>query len=201
MCHKLTYSTGKDTMLIGYARVSTTEQNPQLQIEALKAAGCEKIFTDEGVSGSKADRPKLNAALEQCRAGDVLMVWRLDRLGRNLGHLIKAVTDLGDRGVDFRSLKEAIDTSSAAGKLIFHVMGAMAEFERDLIRDRTNAGLASAKARGKLGGRKKKLLAADLKMGLALAKDPSLTVMEICEKLGCSRSTFYREIAPKVKGV
>ena len=182
-------------MLIGYARVSTQDQTLDLQSDALTAAGCEKIFTDEGVSGSKTDRPGLNEALEYVRKGDVLVVWRLDRLGRSLPHLIQIVTDLGDRGVDFKSLKETIDTSSPAGKLVFHMMGAMAEFERDLIRERTNAGLAAARARGRNGGRPSVLTPEQVKMARALYGEKSLTVVQICKQLGCSRATFYRQVA------
>ena len=182
-------------MLIGYARVSTQDQTLDLQSDALTAAGCEKIFTDEGVSGSKTDRLGLNEALEYVRKGDVLVVWRLDRLGRSLPHLIQVVTELGDRGVDFKSLKEAIDTSSSAGKLVFHMMGAMAEFERDLIRERTNAGLAAARARGRKGGRPSVLTPEQVKIGKTLYGEKSLTVSQICKQLGCSRATFYRQVA------
>jgi DNA invertase Pin-like site-specific DNA recombinase len=182
-------------MLIGYCRVSTSDQTLDLQSDALKAAGCEKVFKDEGVSGSKSDRPGLNEALEFARKGDTLVVWRLDRLGRSLPHLIEVVNGLADRGVEFRSLKETIDTSTAGGKLVFHVMAAMAEFERDLIRERTNAGLAAAKARGRNGGRPKALSDSQVTMGRALAKNPDLTIAQICEQLGCSRATYYRQIA------
>jgi DNA invertase Pin-like site-specific DNA recombinase len=184
-------------MLIGYYRFSTNDQTGDLQIDALKAAGCEKIFGDEGVSGSKTDRPQLNAALDQLRKGDTLVVWRLDRLGRSLPHLIEVVNGLNARGVDFKSLREAIDTSSASGKLVFHVMAAMAEFERDLIRERTNAGLASARARGRLGGRPKALTPDKVKMARALYDAKTLTVAQICEQVGCSRATFYKQVAPK----
>jgi DNA invertase Pin-like site-specific DNA recombinase len=186
-------------MKVGYARVSTQDQHLDLQLDALKAAGCEKIFTDEGISGSKTDRPGLNEALEYCRKGDVLVVWKLDRLGRSLAHLIEVVTGMGDRGVDFKSLQEAIDTSTPSGKLVFHMMGAMAEFERDLIRERTNAGLAAARARGRNGGRPQTLTSAQVAIGRSLAANPDLTVNQICEQLGCSRATYYRQIAPLVK--
>jgi DNA invertase Pin-like site-specific DNA recombinase len=182
-------------MLIGYARISTHDQTLSLQMDALNAAGCEKIFTDEGISGSKTDRPGLNEALEYARNGDTITVWRLDRLGRSLPHLIEVVNGLADRGVEFKSLKETIDTSTAGGKLVFHVMAAMAEFERDLIRERTNAGLAAAKARGRNGGRPHALTADQIKMGRTLAASPDLTVNQICEQLGCSRATYYRQIA------
>jgi len=168
-----------------------------LQLDGLKAASCEKIFTDEGISGSKSDRPGLNKALEFCRQGDTLVVWKLDRLGRSLGHLIEAVKGLGDRGVEFKSVQETIDTSTPGGKLVFHIFCSMAEFERDLIRERTNAGLAAAKSRGRNGGRPQALTHEKLKMGQALSNSPDLTVNEICEQLGCSRATYYRQVAKR----
>src|SRR3954453_22725807 len=139
-------------MLIGYARVSTTDQTLALQQDALTTAGCERIFTDTA-SGSKTDRPGLVEALTYARPGDTLVVWRLDRLGPSLKHLIETVTHLQETGIHFRSLQEQIDTGSSGGKLIFHVFGALAEFERDLIRERTKAGLVAARARGRVGGR------------------------------------------------
>src|SRR5688572_29979249 len=139
-------------MLIGYARVSTNDQNLDLQRSALQNAGCEQIFTDR-VSGTKAERKGLTEALSHLRAGDTLVVWRLDRLGRSLRHLIDTVAALSARGVGFRSLQEQIDTTTSGGKLVFHVFGALAEFERDLIRERTEAGLTAARARGRHGGR------------------------------------------------
>lgn len=139
--------------LIGYARVSTAEQDTALQTDALRKAGCDRIFEDT-VSGAKADRPGLTAALAYVREGDALAVWRLDRLGRSLPHLIETVGALDARGVGFRSLTEAIDTTTSGGRLIFHVFGALGQFERDLIRERTKAGLTAAAARGRKGGRK-----------------------------------------------
>jgi DNA invertase Pin-like site-specific DNA recombinase len=186
-------------MLIGYARVSTADQNSELQIDALEKVGCEKIFIDEGVSGSKTDRPQLNKALEHCRKGDTIVVWKLDRLGRSLPHLLEIVGGLADRGVQFKSIQETIDTSTPGGKLVFHVFCSLAEFERDLIRERTNAGLAAARARGRVGGRPSSLSAEKVKMGKALGSDPDLTVKQICEQLGCSRATYYRQIAPLLK--
>lgn len=138
--------------IIGYARVSTADQNPEAQIDALRQAGCARVFTDHA-SGAQASRPQLDAALDYLREGDTLTVWRLDRLGRSLPHLIEVVQALGDRGVEFRSLSEAIDTTTPTGRLLFHVAGAFAQFERDLIRERTNAGLVAARARGRQGGR------------------------------------------------
>jgi Resolvase, N terminal domain len=133
--------------LLGYARVSTTDQQPQLQVDALERAGCYRVFT-ETASGARADRPTLEQLLDQLRPGDTLVVWKLDRLGRSLRHLVDTVTGLADRGIGFRSLQEAIDTTTPGGKLVFHIFAALAEFERDLIRERTAAGLAAARARG-----------------------------------------------------
>ena len=139
--------------LIGYARVSTSEQDLALQLDALHAAGAARIFEDRGVSGAKTDRPGLNQALAFLRDGDTLVVWKLDRLGRSMTHLLAAVADLEARGIGFRSLTEQIDTTTPTGRLVFHVFGALGQFERDLIRERTNAGLAAAAARGRRGGR------------------------------------------------
>jgi DNA invertase Pin-like site-specific DNA recombinase len=138
--------------LLGYARVSTTDQHPDLQVDALTQAGCYRVFTD-CASGARTDRPQLTAVLDQLRPGDTLLVWKLDRLGRSLRHLVDTVTELADRGVGFRSLQESIDTTTPGGKLVFHVFAALAEFERDLVRERTTAGLAAARARGRIGGR------------------------------------------------
>ena len=143
-------------MKIGYARVSTIEQNVDLQVDALKKAGCKKIYIDKA-SGAKADRPELTRALEQLREKDCLVVWRLDRLGRSLKHLIQVVEDLESKGIGFLSIQEGLNTSTNGGKLIFHIFGALAEFERRLIQERTKAGLEAARARGRKGGRKKKL--------------------------------------------
>src|SRR3954449_4124983 len=139
-------------MLIGYARISTIDQTLALQRDALTAAGCEQLYTDT-VSGSVTERPGLTQALSHLRAGDTLVVWRLDRLGRSLPHLIETVSQLQQQGIGFRSLQEQIDTTTSGGKLVFHVFGALAEFERDLIRERTHAGLAAARKRGRLFGR------------------------------------------------
>src|SRR4051812_2401631 len=180
-------------MLIGYARVSTLDQTLALQQDALTVAGCEHIYTDT-VSGSVTDRPGLTQALSHLRAGDTLVVWRLDRLGRSLAHLIDTVKQLQERGVGFRSLQEQIDTTTSGGKLVFHVFGALAEFERDLIRERTHAGLAAARARGRLFGRPKVLSPRKMEQLRTLAKDERNTVTEICQTLGISRATFYRYI-------
>ena len=143
-------------MLIGYARVSTAEQNLDLQTDALNRAGCEKLFTDKA-GGARAERPGLDQALAHLRKGDTLVVWKLDRLGRSIRHLIETVGQLQERKVGFRSLQESIDTTTSGGKLVFHVFAALAEFERDIIRERTRAGLDAARARGKRGGRPRKL--------------------------------------------
>ena len=180
-------------MLIGYARVSTHEQTLTLQQDALEKAGCEKIFTDK-VSGTKAERKGLTEALSHLRAGDTLVVWRLDRLGRSLRHLIDTITALDERGVGFKSLTENIDTTTSGGKLVFHIFGALAEFEREIIRERTQAGLASARSRGKVGGRPKALTPKEVQILRNMANDPSLTVADICKTLGIGRTTFYRYV-------
>ena len=178
-------------MLIGYARISTIDQTLALQQDALTQAGCQELYTDTA-SGASTDRPGLAQALSHLRSGDTLVVWRLDRLGRSLPHLIDTVFELARRGVGFRSLQEQIDTTTSGGKLVFHVFGALAEFERDLIRERTQAGLAAARARGRLFGRPRRLTAQQVKQLRSLAQDKRNTVAEICQTLGISRSTFYR---------
>jgi len=179
-------------MLIGYARVSTTEQTLALQRDALKSAGCAKIFTDTA-SGSTTERKGLDEAFSQLRAGDVLVVWRLDRLGRSLRHLIETITALNDQGIGFKSLTEQIDTTTSGGKLIFHIFGALAEFERDIIRERTQAGLQAARARGRKGGRPK-LSGTDRKVELArkLYEERKTPINDICRGLNISRATLYR---------
>jgi len=181
-------------MLIGYARVSTTDQTFALQQDALTAAGCDRIFSDTG-SGSRTDRPGLIEALSYVRTGDTLVVWRLDRLGRSLAHLIQTVTELQERGVFFRSVQEQLDTSTSGGKLVFHVFGALAEFERDLVRERTMAGLAAARARGRFGGRPRKLSPNKLRQLRTLVADRRNAVSAICKTLRISRSTFYRNMS------
>jgi len=180
-------------MLIGYVRVSTDDQNLDLQRDALKQAGCEQVYEDR-VSGTKARRPGLEQALSHLRAGDTLVVWRLDRLGRSLRHLIDTVTDLQEKGIGFKSLQESIDTTTSGGKLVFHIFGALAEFEREIIRERTQAGLQSARARGKRGGRPKALTEKQVEILNHLAADKSRSVDEICKTLGISRMTFYRYV-------
>ncbi len=185
-------------MLIGYERVSTDDQNLNLQHDALKEAGCEKIFSDK-MSGVKADRPGLKEAFDYVRSGDTLVVWRLDRLGRSLKDLIALVEDLEQRQIGFCSLQESIDTTTSGGKLIFHMFGALAEFERNLIRERTQAGLQAARARGRKGGRRQKLTAQQIDVGRSLAADQTRSVSSICEHLNISRPTYYRYIHPEVK--
>ncbi len=180
-------------MLIGYARVSTDDQNLDLQRDALKTAGCEQIFTDR-VSGTKAERAGLKDALSHLRSGDTLVVWRLDRLGRSLRHLIDTVTDLEARGIGFKSLTENIDTTTSGGKLVFHIFAALAEFEREIIRERTKAGLTAARARGKSGGRPKALTQKQIQMLRNLAADPANSIDDICKTLGISRTTYYRYV-------
>jgi len=176
-------------MLIGYARVSTQDQHPELQVDALKAAGCEQVF-HEKITGKLAERPELDACLRTLRKGDTLIVWKLDRLGRSLKNLVEVIHTLEQRGVAFRSLTESIDTSSAGGKLIFHVFGALAEFEHSLIRERTMAGLAAARARGRRGGRKNKLSANDVRKAAAMLRDPMMTKTEVARHFQVSRVTL-----------
>ncbi len=181
-------------MLIGYARVSTGEQTLDLQLDALQKAGCAKTYR-ETASGAKAERPVLADVVGYLRPGDTLVVWRLDRLGRSLRHLIETVATLAERGIGFKSLTEQIDTTTSGGKLVFHVFGALAEFERDLIRERTHAGLAAARARGRTGGRPKKL--ADpkrLALARALYAGGQADIATICQTLGISRATLYRAL-------
>ena len=180
-------------MLIGYARVSTQEQDLALQLDALKAAGCQRTY-EERASGAQRDRPELKAALGYMREGDTLVVWKLDRLARSLKQLIDTVEDLGARGIGLRSLTEAIDTTTSGGKLIFHIFAALAEFERAVIRERTLAGLAAARARGRKGGRPPALAAKDLAAAKAMLRDPEITVGEIARRLNVAPSTLYRHL-------
>ncbi|OKP00819.1 recombinase family protein [Xenorhabdus eapokensis] len=175
--------------LIGYARVSTAEQDTALQTDALYKAGCDRVFQDT-VSGAKTDRPGLNATLAYLRDGDVLAVWRLDRLGRSLPHLIETIGTLEARGVGFRSLTENIDTTTSGGRLIFHVFGALGQFERDLIRERTKAGLMAAAARGRKGGRKPVVTADRLQRAHAYIAN-GLTVREAAARLKVGKTALY----------
>jgi len=176
-------------MLIGYARVSTQDQHPELQLDALKAAGCEQIF-HEKMTGKLAERPELDACLRTLRQGDTLVVWKLDRLGRSLKNLVEIIHGLEQRGVAFRSLTESIDTANASGKLIFHIFGALAEFEHSLILERTMAGLSAARARGRLGGRKTKLSLDDVRKAAAMLLDPMMTKAEVAKHFKVSRVTL-----------
>src|SRR5436305_14961175 len=182
-------------MLIGYARVSTQDQTLDLQTDALKHAGCEEIFIDT-TTGARLERPGLQAAMNHLRAGDTLVVWRLDRLGRTLKHLIATITDLSDKGIGFKSLQENMDTTTSGGKLIFHIFGALAEFEREVIRERTSAGLQAARVRGRLGGRPKIQTKDPKKIALAkqLYAEGNMPVHEVCETMHIGRSTLYRYI-------
>ena len=177
-------------MLIGYARVSTHDQNLDLQRDALKQAGCTKLVEDTA-SGKQTQRSGLDRARDLLRLGDTLVVWRLDRLGRTLRHLIELIGELEGQGIGFRSLQEAIDTTSPGGTLIFHIFGALAEFERNLIRERTRAGLEAARARGRRGGRRHKLDARKRAMAVELYRGKRHTVVEICGMVGISKPTLY----------
>lgn len=181
-------------MRIGYARVSTGDQNLDLQIDALQQAGCERVF-EEKVSGSKSDRPELERLLDQARPGDVVVIWKLDRLGRSLKHLVDLVSQLNERGIGLQSINDPIDTTNAQGKLIFNIFASLAEFERDLIAERTRAGLQSARARGRVGGRPKGLTSdAELKAvaAEALYREGKLSVVEIANNLSISKATLYK---------
>jgi|SRR5450631_737873 DNA invertase Pin-like site-specific DNA recombinase len=179
--------------LLGYARVSTTEQDASLQLDALKAAGCLKVFTDKA-SGSLDRRPQLDRLLDQLRPGDTIVVWRLDRLGRSLKHLIQLIEDLAEKEVGFRSLTEGMDTTTSRGKLVFSIFGALAEFERSLIRERTMAGLAAARSRGRVGGRPPVMTPEKIKVARDLYRAKELTVEEIAKTIGVSRKTVYRHL-------
>ncbi len=181
-------------MLIGYARVSTNEQNLDLQRDALRSAGVspKNIFTDR-ITGTKAERPGLEAALSHLREGDTFVVWRLDRLGRSLQHLIETVTALKQHNIAFKSITENIDTSTATGQLVFHLFGALAEFERNLITERTMAGLEAARARGRKGGRPRLTpSASQIAMAKKLYADQTNSIADICRTLHISRATLYR---------
>lgn len=181
-------------MLIGYARVSTDDQNLDLQRDALQAAGCERIFEDMA-SGAKADRTGMAELLAALRADDTVVIWRLDRLGRSLKNLIALVEHLEVAQVGLRSLQESIDTTSSGGRLVFHLFGALAEFERNLIRERTRAGMAAARARGRMGGRPKRLDPAKRALVLRLHQEEKHTIKEICQMMDISKSTLYNYLA------
>jgi len=179
--------------LLGYARVSTTDQDPSLQLDAFKEAGCGRVFTDHA-SGALDSRPQLDRLLDQLRSGDTVVVWRLDRLGRSLRHLIGLVEDLKAKGVGLRSLTEQIDTTTPGGKLIFSIFGALAEFERALIQERTLAGLVAARSRGRTGGRPPVMTPLKIKKAREMYEAGDYTVEAIAETLGVSRKTVYRHL-------
>lgn len=181
------------TTLIGYARVSTIDQNLDAQLDDLKQAGCLKIYTDKA-SGVNAERKGLFEALDYLRAGDVLVVKKLDRLGRSIKNLIELISQLSEKNIGFRSLSENIDTTTSGGKLIFHIFSALAEFECDIIRERTKAGLEAARKRGRNGGRPKKITIKKIDQIKALYETKKSTVAEICESFGISRSFFYKKV-------
>jgi DNA invertase Pin-like site-specific DNA recombinase len=185
-----------DTMRIGYARVSSDDQNLNLQRDALHQSSCERIY-EEKQSGAKTDRAELQRLFESLRAGDTVVVWRLDRLGRSLKNLIETVEKLEALDVGFQSLTENIDTTTTGGRLVFHIFAALAEFERTLIRERTQAGLKAARARGRQGGRPPVLSENKRKMAQALRDDPNQNIQTICKTLGISRTTFYRHTIDK----
>lgn len=179
-----------EVMKIGYARVSTADQHLRMQQDALKSSGCEEIYTDV-VSGVKTQRPGLDKALSYLREGDTLVVWKLDRLGRSIQHLIQMVNDLQKKKISFKSLQENIDTATSGGKLIFHLFSALAEFERDLIQERTQAGLKAARARGKMGGRPPLLDTRQINRMIEMYDEQKNTVAEICKIYNISRPSFY----------
>lgn len=178
-------------MLVGYARVSTQDQKPELQLDALRRADCERIF-EEKASGAQRDRPELKAALDYLREGDTLVVWKLDRLARSLKQLIETVEALEERHIGFRSLTENIDTTTPGGRLVFHIFGALAEFERSIIRERTSAGLAAARIQGKVGGRPPALCERDISAARAMLADANIPTKEVAKRLGVAVSTLYR---------
>jgi len=180
--------------LLGYSRISTMEQNSRLQTDALKAAGCYRVFTDTA-SGALRERRELAKLFDQARPGDTVVVWRLDRLGRSLRHLIDTVNALSERKVGFRSLTENIDTTTSGGKLVFHIFGALAEFERELIRERTQAGLAAARARGRNGGRPTVMPPDKVATARRMYDSKDYTVEAIAAVLGVSRASIYRHLA------
>lgn len=180
-------------MFVGYARVSTRDQSPAMQLDALKAAGCERTLMEKA-SGAQRDRPELTAALDYIRAGDTLVVWKLDRLARSVRQLVETAADLRAREIGPKVLTQQIDTTTAGGRLVFHVFAAMAEFERELTLERTHAGLVAAKALGRRGGRKLAMGAAEIKRAKAVLADPTITVEEVARQIGVQPSTLYQHI-------
>lgn len=181
-------------MIVGYARVSTQDQNPQLQLDALEKGRCEQVF-QEKATGKFRDRPELTACLRTLRKGDTLVVWKLDRLARSLKDLVEMIHDLEQRGVGFRSLTESIDTTTSGGRLVFHIFGALAEFEHSLIRERTVAGLVAARARGRKGGRKPRMSRTDVRKAAAMLTDPKITKAEVAKHFAVSRVTLNTSLS------
>lgn len=181
-------------MKIGYARVSREDQCLNLQLDALKADGCEKFFSDEGVSGAKASRPEWDKCLEHLREGDTLVIWKLDRAGRSTKHLIEVSELLESKGVALRSIQDQIDTSTPMGRFFFRTMASIAELERDIVRERTEAGLAAARARGRKGGRKPSITKGQILEAKRLATAGKLSINAICEQVGISRASYYRVV-------
>jgi DNA invertase Pin-like site-specific DNA recombinase len=180
-------------MLLGYARVSTDQQDHALQLDALRIAGCDKLFV-ETASGTRTDRPELAKALEQARQGDVLVVWRLDRLARSLRHLIDIADDLNRRGVALKSITESIDTKTPSGRFMFNILGALSSMEREIIVERTRAGLIAAASRGRRGGRPAGLDASKVRAAKAMLASGNMSAIEVAQQLGCAPSTLYRHL-------
>ncbi len=179
--------------MVGYARVSTRDQSPALQLDTLREAGCQRVFMEKA-SGAQRDRPELTAALDYIRDGDTLVVWKLDRLARSVRQLVETAEDLQQRGIGLKVLTQQIDTTTPGGRLVFHVFAAMAEFERELTLERTHAGLVAAKALGRRGGRKPAMGPAEVKRAKAMLTDPTITVEEVARQMGVQPSTLYRHI-------
>jgi DNA invertase Pin-like site-specific DNA recombinase len=190
----------ENIMLLGYARISTDQQDHALQLDALRAAGCDKVFVETG-SGTRTDRPKLAKALEHVRQDDVLVVWRLDRLARSLRHLIDIADDLNRRGVALKSITENIDTTTPSGRFMFNILGALSSMEREIIVERTRAGLIAAAARGRRGGRPAALDESKIRAAKAMLASGSMSAIEVAQQLGCAPSTLYRHLPGGRAGV
>lgn len=186
-----------EVMKVGYARVSTFEQDLDLQMDGLEKEGCDRIFCDQGESGAKGSRPEWDNCLDHLRKGDTLVIWKLDRASRSTKHLIELAEELKQRGVKLKSLKEQINTASAMGKFFFRMTASIAELERDIIRERTLAGLAAARARGRKGGRKKSITEGQILEAKRLADEGKLSITDICMKVGISRASYYRLVTPE----
>jgi DNA invertase Pin-like site-specific DNA recombinase len=180
-------------VLLGYARISTDSQDHALQLDALRAARCDKVFVETG-SGSRTDRPELGKLMEIAREGDTVVCWRLDRIGRSLRHLTEMAEQLQQRGIALRSLTEAIDTSTPSGRFLFNILGALGQMEREIIVERTRAGLIAAAARGRRGGRPAALDAAKIRAAKAMLASGNMSALEVAQQLGCSPSTLYRHL-------